>query len=263
MQKLIRLYLVFAALFICFPEVAAQHAGTEARPESIDKRRSREFWNELREGLSGSSPGLPPIRREPRVIKKGLLAPTEQDRLGHERFLALPDTGLLRLLPREVYDSRRYKPPRRVDIRGGGAYFSFFYRSHEYGYGSDLELGDGKFHVGFAGADFGMLISLGDVALEQIEQTHPAYRFMVSYKPPSEEKQARLEFSKFRKGTTVDGMTYQRTLPVQVATTYLLRSIVYRRSDVLVAFRVARIDQDGSVIMAWRKLRSFRVPTLH
>jgi hypothetical protein len=114
----------------------------------------------------------------------------------------------MRLLPREVYDSRTYKTPVKIDIRGGGAYFSFFYQSHEYGYGSDLELSHRKFTVGFAGADYGMLTSLGDVALAEVRKDHTAYKFMASYRPPSQEPQARLEFRKFRSGVTVDGITY-------------------------------------------------------
>ncbi|MEK6283404.1 MAG: hypothetical protein AABN95_23880 [Acidobacteriota bacterium] len=42
----------------------------------------------------------------------------------------------------------------------------------------------------------------------------------------------------------------------------LLRSIGYRASDVLVAFKVVRQDTDGSVILAWKLLKKYPVPTL-
>jgi len=263
MQKLSRTLLLLVCLaFCCYSAVAQSNVDEPTKSEA--QRLAEERHKELtRLELGVERQPLPPIKREPRVIKKGLLAPTVQDRQEHKRFLALPDTGLLRVLPREVYDWRTYRTPAQIDLRGGGAYYSFFFRSHEYGYGSDLELDHKRFTVGFAGADYGMMTLLGDVPLDEIKKDNPAYTFMTSHKPTSEERKARLEFRKFRTGVTVDGITYQRTLPVKTDTTYLLRSIVYRTSDVLVAFRVARIDPDGSVIIAWRLLKSFSAPNLH
>jgi len=58
-------------------------------------------------------------------------------------------------------------------------------------------------------------------------------------------------------GEMIDGLEYKNRLPVHVGATYLLRSIVYDESDVLVAFRVARREDDGSVIIAWKMLKEF------
>jgi len=51
-------------------------------------------------------------------------------------------------------------------------------------------------------------------------------------------------------------------LPVKVNTTYLLRSINYVASDVLVAFRVVRKDSDGSIIIIWKLLKNYPRPKL-
>ena len=45
-------------------------------------------------------------------------------------------------------------------------------------------------------------------------------------------------------------------------TTYLLRSINYGESDVLVALRVVRKDTDGSVIIVWKLLKKYSAPEL-
>jgi hypothetical protein len=84
------------------------------------------------------------------------------------------------------------------------------------------------------------------------------------YQPPSPEGLARAEAARFRLrgGVTIDGLTYQSRLPVIENSTYLLRSISYDHSDVLVAFRVVRRDQDGSVVIAWKLLKTYRVPEL-
>src|SRR5438876_8038021 len=71
--------------------------------------------------------------REPRVVEKGPLALSEQDRSYYAALLAQPNTGLIRLLPRDNSRSAfAYTGPRPA-IRGDGAYYSFHYRSHEYG----------------------------------------------------------------------------------------------------------------------------------
>src|SRR5688500_19437286 len=62
-----------------------------------------------------------------------LLAVPREERELHADFLSQSDTGLIRLLPRGVYD-------KQLSLRGGGAYYSFDVRTHEYNYGSDIQL---------------------------------------------------------------------------------------------------------------------------
>ena len=206
--------------------------------------------------------GRIPIKREPQVLKKGLLAPSMQDRLQHDAFLKQSKTGLIRLMPREVYDWERYKVPARIDIRGGGAYFSFVHRTHEYGYGSDLQLDRNKFSVGFAGGDYGMIVDLGDVPIDEISETDPRFVFMSNYKPSNAGSEATGELMRFNNGVRVDDPNYRRTVPARSQSTYLVRSIDFGTSDVLVAFRVVRFDTDGSAIIAWKLLKSFSTPQL-
>lgn len=52
------------------------------------------------------------------------------------------------------------------------------------------------------------------------------------------------------------------SLPARVNDTYLLRSISYSESDTLVAFRVVRQDEDGSLIIAWKLLKQYPPPDL-
>jgi hypothetical protein len=201
-------------------------------------------------------------QREDRVLKKGLLAPTENDRNLFSSFLRVRNTGLIRLMPREVYDNAKYNTQNRVNIRGGGAYYSFVNLTHVYGYGNDVELDRSILSVGFTGADYGMLTNLGDRDLEDITLDDPRARFIAQYKRPRRAPAARSEFRRFQAGVTIDGALYRSRLPVQIGTTYLLRSVVYDDSDVLVAFRAVRKDSDGSVIIAWKLLKKYPVPEL-
>lgn len=206
----------------------------------------------------------PGVHREPRVIKKGLLAPSTDDRIAFTAFLQDENTGLIRLLPREVHDSETYHTEKKLNIRGGGAYYSFANLTHAYGYGSDIELDHNKLSVGFAGADYGIMTNLGDTSLDEITLNDPRASYISTYSPPREEPKAREEYRLFNssEGVIVDGALYRKALPVQENTTYLLRSIAYRKSDVLVAFRVVRKDTDGSVIIAWKLLKKYSVPQL-
>jgi hypothetical protein len=203
--------------------------------------------------------------REPRVVKKGILAPLESDVAQHQFLLSKNNTGLMRLLPREQFDWEVYKVRKQAGMRGGGAYFSFHYRSHEYGYGSDISYERGILQVGFAGADYGMLADLGDTPLESISTEDPRAGYLLNYKAARKEKDARLEFQKFNtirgpqglSGYIVDGVSYQRRVEAVENHTYLLRSIVYGTSDLLVAFRVVRINDDGGLTIAWKILKKF------
>lgn len=196
-------------------------------------------------------------RTELSALETKLLAPSEGDYAAYAEFLRQPDTGLIRLLPREVYDKDT-----TLTIRGGGSYYSFVRLTHAYGRGSDIALEQGFLKVGFAGADYGMLISLGDVPLENVNTEVPGVGFLSAYDAVSEEPQARVEQRRFGMGTTIDGIAYSQRLRAQAKTTYVVRSINFSDSDVLVAFRVIRKDRDGSLIILWKQLKSFPVTDL-
>lgn len=203
-------------------------------------------------------------RAELQKLEKQFLAPSEDDRAAYVGFLSRPDTGLIRLLPRDVYDSEVYKENKKtLTLRGGGAYYSFTRLTHEYGYGSDLQLDSGYLSVGFAGTDYGMLLNVGDFPLEELTPEHPSARFLSAYTPSVYEPNARNEARKFGgQGFMADGVRYHSRLPVEVKSTYILRSIGYSTADVLVGFRVIRKDTDGSVIILWKLLKKYPVPDL-
>lgn len=250
-----------AAMTLCLssPDVFGQGVDMRSPRGPEDKVDDSEALR-----LSGNSGGRSSIKREPRVLTKGPLAPSAEDRANHTSFLSRSNTGLIRLF------SRRFA----ANTRGDGAYYSFFHRSHKYDYGSDLGL-DNTFEsmytkvpsyhelsVGFAGANFGMLGNLGETPLEALTIDDPRTEFMRGYQPPRRESEARSENKRFRQGVTLSDQTYKSRLPVQVGATYLLRSIDYNRSDVLVAFRVVRQDTDGSLIIAWKMLKKYPTPKL-
>lgn len=195
-------------------------------------------------------------RAELQTLETKFLEPSEEDVAAYAEFLQQPDTGITRLLPRETFDKNI------LTTRGGGAYYSFTRRTHEYGFGTQIGLEQDAFSVSFAGADYGMLARLGDLPLSALNSENSAVGFLASYNPATEEPQARSEYQRFSKGVKVESVLYKTYQPVIVNNTYLLRGIHYSDSDVLVALRVVRKDLDDSVIILWKVLKRYPKPVL-
>jgi len=119
------------------------------------------------------------LRNELKSCEDQFLSPTPTDLEINADLLGQPQTGLIRLLPREVFDK-----PDKMTISGGGAYYSFKRLTHEYGYGSDIELSRDEFSVGFAGADYGMIAILNDATIQSVTLGHPAAQYLAAHKPP-------------------------------------------------------------------------------
>jgi hypothetical protein len=195
------------------------------------------------------------LTKQLKEAEQQFFAPSPEDLDKYKSFLSEVDTGLVRLLPREKFQDKLF-------IRGGGAYYSFDRLTHEYGWGSDIELAQQMFSVGFAGADYGLVTDLGRIPIEQITPEHPAVRYLLSYKPPTREPDVRAEYQRVGAGFSVDDVSYGRNATVRNGATYLLRSIVIDRSDLLVVFRVVGRDSDGSVSILWKVLERFPAPRM-
>lgn len=200
-------------------------------------------------------------RAELAKLENQFLAPSAEDRTAYAEFLTQPNTGLIRLLPREKFDSDANKRS-GITTRGGGAYYSFSRQTHEYGWAIDIGLEQGYLQTGFGGADYGMITKLDGARLEDVSTELPGAIFLAKYSAVANEPEARTEQRRFSTGATIDGVAYKRRLPVEIGATYLLRSITFEEADVLVAFRIVRQDTDGSLIIAWRMLEKYPTPKL-
>jgi hypothetical protein len=195
------------------------------------------------------------LRKQLREKEEQFLSVSEEDRARFADFLKQSDTGIIRLLPREKYNDKTM-------IRGGGAYYSFTQLDHEYGRGSDISFGQGRFLTGFAGANFGFICDLGSTPIEQVTLDHPALQFPLTFASPTTEPEARQHQRLTSAGFSAAGFDYRRYVVAFEGRTYILRSIDYETSDVLVVFRVIREDSDGSMVLLWKRLKKFSTPRL-
>ena len=201
-------------------------------------------------------------RAELTKLEKAFLAPSEEDHAKYEEFLRLPETGLVRLLPREYFEKGNYSEKKPLTIGGNGAFYSFKERTHEYGNSTAIALERGELSALFAGANYAMLVNLGDVPIETISLEATAAQVLAQHAPPSDLSQARIEQRRAMDGATVEGISYKSRLPLKLNATYVLRSILYDTSDSLVAFRVVRVDNDDSATIVWKLLKKYPTPYL-
>ncbi len=195
------------------------------------------------------------VKQDVTGIGDQLLLPSDVDLALFATFLSQPQTGLIRLLPRENYEGY-------LSTRGGGSYYSFALRTHEYGNGSDLGLEQGSLSVGFAGANFGFLTTLGDAPINGITLDTPGVQFLASFSAPTTLADARTQQERASTGFSAGAYNYINRMKATSATTFALRSVCYDTSDVLVAFRVTRLDTDSSTILVWKILKTFAVPRI-
>ena len=209
---------------------------------------------------------------EPSDSEKRLLAPSETDEQRFAEFLRLPDTGLIKLFPpfrRRVISITDLATGRRP---GFGAYASMYSFSKEkhgnglHGYvdprlgWAELRLVNGRFVTGFTGESLGVLVALGDVALETVTPKTYGVSGLTNIMPPADYFEAASLSRRNRAGFALERFRYGSSLPAAENMTYVLRSTSNKRADVLVGFRVVRLDENGSLTLVWRKLKVYPKP---
>ena len=152
------------------------------------------------------------------------------------------------------------REPLRLTV--GEPFIRSFVRPMNMGRGQTSHWNRGQLSVGFAGADYGMLLNLGDISLDQVASDHAAARALLDYTPPTKEAEVRAEYRKLWQGLELTSFNFKNRVPANVSNTYLLRSISMDRSDIVVAFRITRKDTDGSLILVFKVLKSFPKPTM-
>ena len=205
--------------------------------------------------------------------ERRLLEPASDDQNLWAHFLRSPDTGLIRLYPwsrrRRVVSVDDLGDARSPDFNLHASSFSFTKGKHGNGLNgfvdprlgwAELRLREGRFFTGFTGDSLGVMVALGDFPLDLITPETDGVIGLNNIIPPADYLEATSLSRRNRAGFEMDRFLYGSSLPVRVDTTYVMRSTSNRRADLLVAFRVIRIEPDGNVTIAWRKLKSYSKP---
>ena len=217
--------LVFVAM--CFSIVFSQEATREQKLQKI---------NELNGQIN--------------LLELDILAPDAKD-VSQARK---EEYGVFRIMPREKYD-------RKLTTQGSGSFYSFTNKSHDYQKIAQIGLEQNNLKVGFAGANYGFIADLGEIALADVTADSAEVNFLVNYKPPTNEPEVRIE-QRRAANYEAGGVLYKSHLPAVARHSYVLRAISFGDADVLVALRIHRRDADGSLIIFWKLLENFEKPLL-
>jgi hypothetical protein len=277
MARYLSLFLKFASCLIVIGSASiASYSQLQQSRENADweqrqrqrQREERETENRTRNlrnlgdrrAIRSSSPSASPRDVSPSKLtdeQKGLLKASPQDEAAFAGFLSQPDTGLIRLLPREKYDHTIEMP-----LKGGGAYYSFIKLSHQASPWSDIKFQDGQLHAGVNDLTLGLITVLGDVPLENLDSNHPAVKFIGQSVAPVNYADYQDQVVQHRSGFKAGGRLYRSVQQAQLNATYLLRSTIYHRADTVIALRLIRKDSDGGVTLLWKILDKLQVKKL-
>ncbi len=240
-----------------------------ARAEADGRMREAEM---RRRALNNRKPGtvLPIVLTEDELTSKErkVLMPTSEDLKANAEFLRQSETGIFRLMRvdkqnhRKVVSADNLAVSGDVLLVGGGAQYSFTKKNHNADKWSDMAWDEDWFLGGVGGQAIGVLVDLGDVSLESVNLESGGLEYLTKFVPATTESAAEKQFQQIEKGETDNGFSYGLFAPWKLNTTYALRSVNYDRSDLLVAFRAVRQDQNGSLIVLWKKLKSYNTPKL-
>lgn len=204
---------------------------------------------------------------------KKLVSPDESDKTEYRSFLKLPDTSIIKLLNASCTQIGIVELPLACasGIPGFGSYYSFRTARHLYPGLSDIRLEGNKFVVqGFLAQ--GIIVPLEKTEIENVTLTTEGMRYLAGFVPAETASEAEKQALGFQKGLQTGNHTYYREANVVLNAVYGMRTIAYRskaktvsldsRRDITIAFKVIRKDENGNVILVWRKLRDEAAPRL-
>lgn len=134
----------------------------------------------------------------------------------------------------------------------------------------------------------GIFAELGDVPIESIEKSHPAVEALKSYNAELSTDETIKNARELKTGKTLNGIALSDHVTPVAGKTYLLRHVAFslansvpalskkssllekkflslaydNRDDSVVAFRVVKMDADGSGVIVWKALAKEAAPKL-
>jgi hypothetical protein len=269
-------------------EAAYRNAQINRAIEDDSRQRLRDAERAARE--SAVPPGDLPKRMTGSERKRllELLSPRADDRERYKTILAQPRTGIFKLYPDADCISRavvRVDGPCAEHIPEGST--SAF---RDDSLTPDIHFNHGQL-VGTGFFSQTIMVDLGDMPIESVGLASPGVRYLSSFQPARTVAGAAEQYGEIVKGITADGYKFTLSTPVKADNTYAMRIVAYRnttyrgfrlrppadlsadhfrfgllyrdnRKDLIVAFRIVRKADDGSVTIVWRELDRRKSPEL-
>lgn len=223
-----------------------------------------------------------------------LRAPKPEDLAAYKEFLQQPNTGIVRLLPGFNCEARY-----TVRVDGECANLvpgSSYHRFREDALAGDLLLMEGALIAeGFFATS--VMTALGKIPITDASLTTHGMEFVTAFEPSTQVDKAREQYKRLQGGFIENNFAYGSRLRAVSDMTYGLRIVAYHngnnvlkrinrdelstvlgepenknmmflalkkdtRVDLTLAFKIIRIDTDGSVTLVWKELEKRDSPTI-
>ncbi len=192
----------------------------------------------------------------------------KNDLAAYKDFLKKPNTGVFKLLNATSCTGKTGEEREKcLQEARGIAYFanaySFRVKEYQATMLSDLTMQKGNLFTTPFGA-FSFMVSLGDVPLDDLTLSSAGIKYLAEYKIPETVAEADAQIKPFINGVTIDDYIYFRGFAPIENRTFALRSAGYKNDenpslgkpdDVLVLFRIIRLEAGESVTILWKELR--------
>ena len=271
------------------PEASRRLTIEQIREIEFERRRTNMniLSGRARSGHMRRNERTKPLTKEEKEKIKKIISPSEEDLAKYKDFLKQPDTGIFRLLPDYDCESKNLV---RVDGDCANFVSNAWAYSFRWKYYSDENLHDISFKNDTLVSDSffsqGIMVSLGDLPIENISPTGGGVKYLFDFKPETEFAAVRKQYEQIKKGFENGDYVYSNKLKIKENTTYAIRVIAYKykdkakrrftrngekplwyldfdkRKDVIAAFRIVRKSDDGGLTIVWKELQEIKSPTI-
>jgi hypothetical protein len=219
-----------------------------------------------------------------------------QETQTHARFLALPKTGIFRVLPDSAYNRPLNTLQNRLvmTVKERYPFPSLGRASDGFNPSLTLHLADNNFQMLLQGADYNFMADLGDIPIEKLDSDLkkvplPTRELFLNYQPPQQLEAIQVERRRFQTGKEINSDILKTKIPAKLNHTYIMRSLQFQlpeaivknqrltpqerlkidaltkiqSSDVIVAFKPVRKRSDGSYTVVWRILKQMPNPQIN
>ncbi|MFN0138868.1 MAG: hypothetical protein ACKVQW_02120 [Pyrinomonadaceae bacterium] len=228
---------------------------------------------------------IQPLYRKPGKKDLKDLSPSENVLSRYQHFLKQSNSGIFKLssdtsCANNLVVTAASGQCAANKVPGGGTAYSFRFNSHRLLHLADITLEKDVLKTDGARQQ-GLMVSLGDLDLEQVTTETRGLRYLLDFKPGASKAEMQRIDQQLSTGIEVDGFIYRLGFYVETGTTFALRSIAYRgklmrsvkgvvydemdydkRKDILVVFRIVEKDPNGDITVVWRELSRKDAPVL-
>lgn len=190
------------------------------------------------------------------------------DLADYKDFLKKPNTGIFKLLNAVVCVDKIGKELEKCvqEAIGIGFFanaYSFRGKDYQGNVQGDLTMQKGNLFTAPYGA-FSFMVSLGDVPLDDLTLNSAGIKYLAEYKIPESVAEADAQIKPFINGVTIEDYIYFRGFAPLENRTFAIRSAGYKNDenpflgkpdDVVVAFRIIRLEANESITILWKELR--------